>query len=176
MDPKFDIAKLVGAASAPVALIIAASIFQSNLGAKYSMIATLFRQVSGELRTAEDKESLHTRSMHEQLSVYARRLTVLMNATFWLALAILCFILTVVFTGLSLLFPQFSLFPVITALFSFAGALILALGVVLEMLENHMARRALVLETAEFPGVLPGEQESQKDQLRQDHEQYRANR
>src|SRR5438270_354328 len=124
--PTLDVAKLVGAASAPVALIIASSIFVSNLGAKYALFAGAFRELSRELRETEDGNSLRAKSIREQLKMYSFRLRILMRATFWLAIAILCFILTVALTGVSVLLPQSQLWTLLTAIFSFAGMLILA--------------------------------------------------
>jgi hypothetical protein len=42
----------------------------------------------------------------------------------------------------------------VTLLFSFAGLILLSSSVVLESIENHRAKKALMLETAEMPGVL----------------------
>jgi hypothetical protein len=176
MAAQIDVAKLVGAASAPVALIIATSIFLSNLGAKYAMLGGNFREVSNEYRKAEDKGGLRAHSLQQQISLYSRRLRLLMKATFWLAISILCFIATVLFTSISVLMPSLSFWPWVTAVFSIVGMLILAGSVGLEMAENHCAKEGLVLETAEFPDVLPSGLEAQKSQYRStaEHEQKRA--
>lgn len=171
MDPKFDVAEFVGAASAPVALIIATSIFLSNLGTKYGMLGTVFRQISTEFREHDEPESLRNRTLHEQLSLHAKRLRLLMRASFWLGIAIICFIATVVFTGVSMVFPEVMAFVILTTVFSFAGAGILATTVVMELVENHCAQKALILETAEFPGVLWDKAEKAKHGLREEHEQ-----
>jgi hypothetical protein len=164
--PTLDVAKLVGAASAPVALIIASSIFLSNLGAKYALFAGAFRDLSRELRHAEDKGSLRAKSIKEQLKLYSFRLRILMRATFWLSLAILCFMFTVALTGVSVLLPQSHLWPLLTAAFSFLGMLILAGSIVLEMVENHQAQRAMILETSEFPDTLPERMEKDREYVR----------
>jgi len=75
--PNIDVAKLVGAASAPVALIIASSIFLSNLRAKYALLSGAFREVSHELREKEDKDSLRGKSVNEQVKLYSGRLQIL---------------------------------------------------------------------------------------------------
>jgi hypothetical protein len=169
--PPIDIAKLVGAASAPVALIIATSIFLSNLGAKYALLAGTFRELSNEFRVMkdEDRGSLRAKSVHESLEMYAHRLRVLVRATFWLTVSIICFILTVVFTGIGVIFPKNVPCQLITAAFSFAGLLILGASVGLEMLENHQAKRALILETSEFPDIVPEELQGEKQRFKREH-------
>jgi predicted metal-binding membrane protein len=155
MTQHIDIAKLVGAASAPVALIIATSIFLSNLGAKYAMMAGVFRSLSEEYRGMQDQNSIRCRSLHKQLHLYAGRLGLLIRAAFWLAVSILCFVLTVLFTSVSVIAPNLQIWAWVTGFSTFAGLLVLGACVVFEMIENHRAKHALMLETAEFPGVLP---------------------
>lgn len=165
-----DVAKIVGAASAPVALIIATSIFLSNLGAKYSLLAGIFRELSNEFRKTEenDKGSLRSKSVHQALQMYAQRLHMLMRATFWLTISIICFILTVVFTGVGVIFPHSVMWQIVTVVFSFAGLLILAWSVGLEIWENHEAKLALILETSDLPDVVP-------EQLKPGKEAFRRN-
>jgi Protein of unknown function (DUF2721) len=166
MQMQIDVPKLVGAASAPVALIIATSIFLGNLGGKYAMLAGSFRQISEEYRKSDDKNSLRSRSLIEQLGICSGRLRLLMHATFWLGVSILCFIATVVCTSISVLMPKAMAWTFLTAVFSFAGMLILAASVAIEILENSRAKRMLVLETAEFSDVLSEDLEEEKRQFR----------
>lgn len=154
MAPQLDIGKLVGAASAPVALIIATSIFLGNLGGKYAMLGGIFRGLSSEYRDSKDRESLRSRSLEDQMRLYSGRLRTLMRATLILTLSIESFILTVVFTCIGVVFPGPHIWFWATAFFSFAGLLLLAIAVAMELVENHQARHALMLETAEFDGVL----------------------
>ena len=56
MNPNLDVAKFVGAASAPVALIIATAIFLSNLSTKWWAMSGMFRQLSGEYRQMEQRD------------------------------------------------------------------------------------------------------------------------
>src|SRR4051794_7062775 len=129
MHGQIDVAKLVGAASAPVALIIATSIFLSNLGAKYAMMAGSFRQVSNEFRNIEDKKGLRAQSLQHQIGLFSHRLHLLMKATFWLTVSIIGFIATVLFTSVSVLLPNITIWPWITVAFSFAGIFLLAYSV-----------------------------------------------
>lgn len=163
MTPQLDVGKLVGAASAPVALIIASCIFLGNLGAKYAMLMAIFRQLSGEFRDTKQRDTIRCRSLEKQITLHSGMLRSLMRATFWLTVSIQLFILTVVFTSIGVIFPNVHTFTWITGLLGFAGLLVLAGAVGIEMFENHQAKEGLMLETAEFPGVLEsGEQEEEK--------------
>jgi hypothetical protein len=152
--PQLDVGKLVGAASAPVALIIAASICLGNLGAKYTMITGIFRECARECRSIADRDSIRCRSLERQIEHYSSRLRLLMRGTPMLMLAIHSFILTVVCTSIGVIFSKASIWTAITGFFSFAGLILLAGFGVIERLENHRAKHALMLETAEFPHVL----------------------
>jgi Protein of unknown function (DUF2721) len=154
MGPQLDVGKVVGAASAPVALIIATSIFLSNLGAKYAMLAAVYRELLEEHGKISDTGELHAKRLHRQLQLYALRIRILMRATFWLTLAIQCFIFTVVLTGVGVIFPQSRIWTWSTVFFSFAGLFVLGASVVIEMYENHLARRTLMLYAAETPSIL----------------------
>lgn len=61
---------------------------------------------------------------------------------------------------------------ILTAVFSFAGMLMLAASVVIEIIENHRAK-LLVLETTDFPDVLTEGLEQQKQDFRT---QYRSDK
>ncbi len=152
--PQLDVGKLVGAASAPVALIISASICLGNLGAKYGMLAGIFRQCTQEYRTLEDREGIRARSLEHQIEHYSSRLRLLMRGSLWLTLAIHSFIVTVVCTSLGVLFSNTPTWTWITTFFSFAGLMLLAGFGVIQMVENSRSKHALMLETAEFPDVL----------------------
>ena len=172
MSVQLDVGKLVGAASAPVALIIAGSIFLSNLGAKYALLAGMFREASKEYRQRAEAADVRCESLERQLALYSRRLRHLIRATSAMGISILCFILTVLFTSVGVLFPGAKLWLWITGLFSFAGMLILSGAVIVEIIENHSAKQALLLETAEFPHALEGEASGKK--LQEDVRQRNA--
>src|SRR3954452_21966484 len=105
MDPsKLDLAKFVGAASAPVALIISTSIFLSNLTAKYIPAFSRLRSMTEEMRNDPEHPD-RVESLHEQIELYRLRIKWLLRAVFYLTLAIVCFINTVAFTSISMFFP-----------------------------------------------------------------------
>ena len=158
---QLDVGKLVGAASAPVALIISASICLGTLGAKYSMLVGIFRECTSEYRKIEDPEDIRGRSLQSQIEHYSSRLRLLMRGTLYLSLAIHSFILTVLCTSMGVLFPKAPAWTWITGFFSFTGLFLLAGFVVIEMIENHRAKSALILETAEFPNVLASDHAEQ---------------
>jgi|SRR3954447_16310825 len=142
---KLDLAKFVGAASAPVALIISTSIFLSNLTAKYIPAFSRLRSMTEEIRNdPEHPDRVH--SLTEQIDLYKVRIKWLLRAVFYLALAILCFINTVAFTSISMFYPKEAIYMIVTIGSMFAGLALLALAVVIEMWENHLANGALASE------------------------------
>lgn len=162
--PNIDVGKLVGAASAPVALIIATSIFLSNLGAKYGVLCSTFRSVAEQFRK-DGKDTDRTKGLTQQLRLYSRRLDILIRATFWLGLSILCFILTVFFTGVSVILPKSPVWPIITAVMSFSGMLILGASVLMELHENHLAKQTALWEVSEYPKVVSLMESQHREQL-----------
>ncbi len=145
--PQLDVGKLVGAASAPVALIIATSIFLGNLGGKYAAMMAVFRDLCGQYRGMEERGSSRARSLEGQIALYSRRLRKLVRATFWLNLSILSFILTVLFTSVGVVFPKSTVWTWVTGIFGLLGLLLLAYSSFIEMLQNHRAHEELTLET-----------------------------
>src|SRR3954451_17861296 len=137
-----DLAKFVGAASAPVALIISTSIFLSNLTAKYVPAFSRLRTMTEELRDdPEHPDRVH--SLHEQIGVYQVRVKWLLRASFYLMLAIICFINTVAFTSISMFFPEQSTYMIVTIGSMFGGLVLLGLAVLIEIWENRLAKGAL---------------------------------
>jgi Protein of unknown function (DUF2721) len=142
---KLDLAKFVGAASAPVALIISTSIFLSNLTAKYIPVFSRLRTMTEELRNDPEHPD-RVESLHEQIDVYQVRVRWLRRASFYLMLAIICFINTVAFTSISMFFPEQPTYMIVTIGSMFGGLALLGLAVLIEMWENHLAKGALTSE------------------------------
>ncbi len=99
-----------------------------------------------------------------------------MHATLWLSISILCFIATVFCTSISVLVPKVASWTVLTVFFSFAGMLILGGSVVIEIIENHRAKEALVLETADFPKALSDGLEQDKREFQSEYQNEKAQR
>jgi len=140
-----DLAKFVGAASAPVALIISTSIFLSNLTAKYVPMVTQLRSLTEEKRSDPEHQD-RVESLQEQIDIYAVRIRWILRAVLSLTLSILTFISTVAFTSISMFFPDQPIYVGVTAVCMFAGLILLATAVIIEMWENHLARAMLVSE------------------------------
>src|SRR3954452_20931765 len=86
MDPsKLDLAKFVGAASAPVALIISTSIFLSNLTAKYVPMVSQLRSLTEEWRNDPEHED-RVASLDEQIGIYETRIRWVLRAVHSLTL------------------------------------------------------------------------------------------
>ena len=162
MQPQLDVGKLVGAASAPVALIIASSIFLGNLGAKYTSTMAVFRDLATQYRKAEERNSKRGRSLQRQVALYSGALRSLMRATFWLTLSIQSFIVTVVMTSAGVIFPQVHALVWVTGGFGLCGLMLLAYSVFIELSENHRTKQCISLEIVDFP-ELPDAEESEDE-------------
>jgi len=134
-----DLAKFVGAASAPVALIIAASIFLSNLTAKYVPLASRVRSLAEESRNDPEHPD-RAASVDEQIDLCEVRIRWILRAVQLLTISILSFISTVAFTSISMFFPDQPLYVGVTVAAMFTGLTLLAAGVIIEMWENHLAK------------------------------------
>jgi hypothetical protein len=156
MGQHFDLAKFVGAASAPVALIIATSIFLSNLTTKWWAVNGTFRGMAGELRALDDQRGSRSESLQRQLVLVAKRLHLLMTATTLLTLAILSFILPVVLTGVSIIGGG-KWIEIATVFASFAGFSFLAASVIVESWENHLGRGEINLEIKDYTHLADSE-------------------
>jgi len=145
-----DLAQLVGAASAPVALIIATSIFLGNLGGKYAALFNRTHAQLAEYRGLAPDDS-RRQLLSTQLHKRGQRLRTLIRASFWLGIADLLFIVTVLQTGLSVVFPASVTIKALTAAAMLSGLLCFAFAVALEIGENHQSSVALMGDFAEFP-------------------------
>ena len=145
MDPKYDVSKFVGAASAPVALIIAACIYLGNLTAKYNALFRIIRTLSDEMRH-EQNGSERQNSIRDQLQKYELRILGAMRAVFWMNLAILCFVLTVFLTGLAIVIPGNVIVVAATTVAMCAGLLLLGTAVITELWSNRLAKPTLKSE------------------------------
>lgn len=148
MDPNIDLAKFVGAASAPVALVIASCIYLGNLTTKYNSLFERTRTLSEELREKAEQEEAQepggrAESLQEQLRLYEQRINGTMKSTFSLNLAIICFVLTVALTAVNMLFPKNVPLVMSTALVMFAGLGLICAGVVIELWSNRLAKPVL---------------------------------
>jgi hypothetical protein len=137
-----DLAKFVGAASAPVALIISASIFLSNLTAKYVPMFSQLRTLTEETRSDPEHPD-RAASLQEQIGIYEIRIRWILHAVQSLTLSIISFISTVAFTSISMFFPDQPIYIGVTIMSMFAGLILLAVAVIIEMWENHLAKGML---------------------------------
>lgn len=118
----------------------------------------MFRQLAGEYREMERDGSVRSDKVKRQIGYCIRRLRLLQRATAVLTVAILLFILTVLFTGLNVLVPENPTLIILTIFFSVTGLLLLGAAVTIEMIQNGMVNRSDKLEIEEFPELLDAEQ------------------
>jgi len=149
-----DLAKFVGAASAPVALIISTSIFLSNLTAKYVPMVSQLRSLTEEWRSDPEHQD-RVASLDEQIGIYEARIRWVLRAVHSLTLSILSFINTVAFTSISMFFPNQPIFVGVTVASMFVGLTLLAVAVIIEMWENHLTKGLLRSELGKGTPTLP---------------------
>ncbi len=145
MDQPVDLAKLVGAASAPVALIISTCIYLGNMITRYNVLYQQITDFSEELRGKVEPPE-RAKSIQDQLRLSERRMDGTMKCTFWLNVAIICFVFTVLFTGLSMLAPKNMVFIAITAGVMAIGLLIVAYSILIELWYGRLAKPTLDTE------------------------------
>ena len=143
----------MGAASAPVALIIASSILLGNLGGRYAATMAVFRDLLQQRRVTKAEEMSETRrsSLERQGVLYAHALHKLMRASFWLTLSIQAFIVTVIITSVGVVFPQIPSLTWVTAGFTLLGLLLLAYSVAVVTSENRRTQECVTLEMEDLP-------------------------
>jgi Protein of unknown function (DUF2721) len=147
MNSHIDIAKLVGAASAPVALVIASCIYLGNLTQKYNTLFQQIRTLAGEVRASPERGD-RRESVQRQLSLYERRIQGAMRCTFWLNVAIVLFVLTVLLTAVSTLVPDNAVLMILTGSVMGCGLLTVIAAVVMELASNRLAAETLDEELA----------------------------
>lgn len=157
MDQNIDLAKLVGAASAPVALIISACIYLGNLTQKYNTLFQQIRTLAAELREGPENRDRRD-SVQQQLQFYERRVNGTMRCAFCLNITVALFVLTVLFTGMSMLLPGNMPMVIVTAGTMSLGLLTMVTAIVIELVSNRLARPTLNAEltsgTPEYEPVM----------------------
>lgn len=140
---------LISAAVAPVVLISAVAILFSGLTAKHSHLADQIRQLTTEFRhegTCSDRR----RAIKHQLRLFERRINCLWVANSCLSLAILSFVVTVLFVVASQRTAQLGLFGIAAML---TGLIFLIVALSFETFEIALGRASLVLETHDIDKV-----------------------
>jgi hypothetical protein len=139
---KMDIGKMVGAATAPVNLIIAAAIAISFLVGKQAALAAKFEAISQKFGEEPDQKQ----KLQEQLDIYIRRLKLTNWAARTLAGTVMIFIVTVLATLFAVVFPDVGWIKAAIGVTMILGLLLMFIGFILELFDGAMAARTVGLE------------------------------
>ncbi len=144
MATQFDLFKFVGAASAPVALVIANGIYLGNLSGKYTALMDQLRGLTGEFRGQPDNGD-RSDGVRQQIEQYQRRVSALVWAISCLHLSAVAFVGVVFLTGISMILPG-QVFISATIVTMFCGLGLFAVAMLFGLAENWQARHALHAE------------------------------
>jgi hypothetical protein len=121
------------------------------MSTKYNTLFQQIRALTTESREGSAKGDRGD-SLQKQLRLYEQRITGTMRCTFWLNIAIVCFVSTMFLTRLSVLVPVM----VLTAGLMAAGLIIVVVAIAGEMWSNRLAAPTLYSElTAGTPEYEP---------------------
>lgn len=143
-----DLGKLVGAATAPVNLIIAATIAISFLIAKQGALFAKFLLILEQYKK-QPEDRVTSDKLYHQLGIYAKRLRLINWACRALGITIVVFIGTVILTSLGVTFPDLAWVKIGTGITLFGGLLSMFIGFVLELADGGMEGRSIDLEMKE---------------------------
>ena len=147
-----DLGKLVGAATAPVNLIIAASIAISFQIAKQGAVSEKYRLVLDQYKQTSDDHSTSHKLFH-QLRIFTRRLRIINWSCRAMAITIVLFIGTVVLTSFGVTFLEIAWAKIATGLSLLAGLLSMLVGFVMELMDNSLEADFIDLEMREEQSI-----------------------
>ena len=144
-----DLGKLVGAATAPVNLIIAATIAISFLIAKQGALFAKFLLILEQYKK-QPEDRVRSDKLYHQLGVYAMRLRLINWAGRALAITIVIFIVTVTLTSFGVIFPDVPWVKIGTGLTLLAGLASMLLGMVFQIADGRLEAKSIDLEMKEM--------------------------
>lgn len=140
MEPTYKLTELLGAAGATSGVIIAGTIFLQFLSARYADLAGRYRALTGELRNGVSSDNARHDPLQVQIKIYRHRLQLITWASALSAIALLCFLLSVVLGGLSVIRPEFQLITTLGSIGLGIGLALIIFSVVLELIEIITSR------------------------------------
>jgi hypothetical protein len=136
-----DVGKIVGAATAPVNLIIAAAIAISFLLGKQAELST---KVEMRIRQiAEDPGKPRLEHTDQQIRMYIRRWRVLNRSAQSLAITVMFFIITVIATLFGVVFPDESWLKLVIGCSMVIGLLLMLAGFAFEFYDGMMESKSI---------------------------------
>jgi hypothetical protein len=144
-----DLGKVVGTATATVALIIASSIFLQNLSTKYLALMGRLGQLTEEVRKSRPG-GVRGASLRELIGTTEQQCQLVRVGSMYLEWAVLTFVITVVSASLSTAFPAVGAAKLIGGCSLVVGLVLLSISVVYEMRENWLSKALFRSEIADL--------------------------
>jgi hypothetical protein len=152
----YKLTDLLGSASATIGIIIAGTIFLQFMSAKFMELTNRYRTLTGEYRGGGAAENRHG-MLQAQIRNYRRRLW-LINRASWLAgVALLCFLISVLVGGLSMVYPPVVTFKGVGTIALFIGLVLIGGAVILQFIESIRAAHEIDEETGDLDGPAKSE-------------------
>lgn len=148
----YELPNLVSIAGATIALIISGAIFLQGFHNKHKDITERYRGLTAEYRLGSGSD-LRRGSLRGQILSYYRRIRLLNYAALLVGVALLAFIMTVTVAGLSVLYPHLWALKVAGTLGLFAGLMLIATAVCLDLVETFLSRPLIGQEVEDFDDV-----------------------
>lgn len=146
---KADLGKLVAVASAPVSLVIAASIFLHMITSRFVPMLDRLRALTAEYRGEPQKDE-RRQSIKKQIALYTARTRLTQAASSLLNCAVCSFLVTVSASSAAVIYPDTLVLRLTGILSMAAGILLMVAAIFCELYEVHISRAALKAELSEF--------------------------
>jgi hypothetical protein len=144
-----DFGKLVSAAQAPVSLIIATSIFLHMLTSRYVPMIERFRRLTEEFRKLQGEGERYD-SLRRQIELQAQRIRASHFASRCLSLGVISFVITLVASGASIIYPKVFWVRGIGLLSMGLGLVLLVMATCYELYQDSLSNTVLSIELSEF--------------------------
>lgn len=145
----YKLTDLLSSAGATIGVIIAGTIFLNFVSSKYTELSTRYRELAGEYRGCGADAPRHG-PLQSIIRLYRHRLVLMNRASLAAALALVCFLLSVLVGGLSILHPPERAFKWVGTVGLFLGLLLIGGSISLEIREIMLARHELGDEIADL--------------------------
>lgn len=146
---EYQLTDLLSSAGATIGVIIAGTIFLQFLSTKYTELAGRLREITNTYRAVDCEQGRHA-PLQSLIRGYRRRLDLLSWASTTAAVALLCFLTAVMAGGLSMVRTGSRIVDRVGEVGLLLGLLMMAAGVLLELIENVLSRQEIGDEIADL--------------------------
>lgn len=146
---EYKLTDLLSSAGATIGVIIAGTIFLQFLSTKFTELGGRYRELTREYRGVESEHGRH-QPLRSQIRNYRHRLVLLNRASCLAAIALLCFLVSVLAGGLSMAFPPIRAYKAVGTTGLASGLVLMAIAVGFELSESILARKEILDEISDL--------------------------